>query len=73
MIIFLPFYYQQLLFFFSYWEKNSPTGKTKHLFILLFLNDYTIQKRRCVKTKAHLLFLYLNVFFLYVTLFSLIW
>lgn len=28
---------------------------------------------RCVKTKAHLLFLYLNVFFLYATLFSLIW
>lgn len=50
MIIFLPFYYQQLLFFFSYWEKNSPTGKTKHLFILLFLNDYTIQKKGCLTT-----------------------
>ena len=31
------------------------------------------KERRCVKTKAYLLFLYLNVFFLYATLFSLIW
>ena len=36
-------------------------------------DGYEIASGRCVKTKAHLLFLYLNVFFLYATLFSLIW
>lgn len=29
MIIFLPFYYQQLLFFFSYWEKKFSYWKNK--------------------------------------------
>ena len=41
-----------------------------------FMFQLTLEEwdsRRCVKTKAHLLFLYLNVFFLYATLFSLIW
>ena len=44
-------------------------------------DDWNIEERaqaalsawRCFKTTAHLLFLYLNVFFLYATLFSLIW
>ena len=36
-------------------------------------DGYEIASGRCVNTKAHLLFLYLNVFFLYATLFSLIW
>ena len=30
---FSPILLSAITIFFSYWEKNSPTGKTKHLFI----------------------------------------
>ena len=53
----------------SFFPKEiSRIGKITAKDILLKLTEYKasiaeLQKGRCVKTKAHLLFLYLNVFF----------